>query len=263
MGDFNGRVGKRRSPWERYLGPFSDTTTDCNRNGEHLLNLCAEQDLYITNTFYQHRQSQVKTWYKWNNLDQASQIDFILVRQRQKRTVRDSKAVPNAGLDSDHRPVVMNICNSSRNSLHKQKREEIINTKKLEEENIKHEFELEITKAFADIAKEPVRIEEEWDYYKSTITKILKDKCGTRKTGKGKKKGTAWWNEEVKEAVSNKKKMFQIWLKTKDEKDYIRYRLTRRDTKRTIKKSKEESWKKYGEHLTQLCTESPRDFYKS
>ena len=39
MGDFNGRVGKRRAPWDQHLGPHSDTNTECNYNGEQLLAL--------------------------------------------------------------------------------------------------------------------------------------------------------------------------------------------------------------------------------
>ena len=30
MGDFNGRVGPRRTRWETYLGPHSDANTECN-----------------------------------------------------------------------------------------------------------------------------------------------------------------------------------------------------------------------------------------
>ena len=62
MGDFNGRVGLRRTPWETYLGPHSDTNTECNYNGEQLLALCAEHGRWITNTFYNHRPSQRQTW---------------------------------------------------------------------------------------------------------------------------------------------------------------------------------------------------------
>ena len=107
MGDFNGRVGKRRSPWEPYLGPHSDTTTHCNYNGEQLLGICAEYGLWITNTFYEHRPSQTQTWYKWNDLNTSSQIDFISTRMEYRRNITDAKAIPNAGLDTDHRPVIL------------------------------------------------------------------------------------------------------------------------------------------------------------
>ena len=88
MGDFKGRVGPRRTPWETYLGPHSDYNTKCNYNGEQLLALCAEHGLWITNTFYNHRQSQRQTWYKWNDLAVSSQTDFILTRQKTDGTQR-------------------------------------------------------------------------------------------------------------------------------------------------------------------------------
>ena len=78
MGNFKGRVGKRRAPWEKRLGPHSDTNTECNYNGEQLLALCAEHGLWIANTFYEHRYSQRQTWYMWNDLNVSSQIDLIL-----------------------------------------------------------------------------------------------------------------------------------------------------------------------------------------
>ena len=90
IGDFNGRVGPRRTPWETYLGPHSDANAECHYNGEQLLALCAEQGLWITNTFYSHRLSQRQTWYKWNDLGMSSQIDFILTRAKDRRNTMDA-----------------------------------------------------------------------------------------------------------------------------------------------------------------------------
>ena len=89
LGDFNGRVGVRRTPWTKHLGPHSDHRTPYNYNGNHVLELCAEHDLIITNTFYQHRETQIYTWYKWNNIDVSSQIDFTLARSRMRCNIRD------------------------------------------------------------------------------------------------------------------------------------------------------------------------------
>ena len=86
MGGFNGRVGPRRTPWETYLGPHSDANTECNYNGEQLLALCVEHGLWITNTFYNHRQSQRQTWYKWNDLGVERQCQGR--HQRQKEVVQ-------------------------------------------------------------------------------------------------------------------------------------------------------------------------------
>lgn len=69
MGNFNRRVRQRRTLWEDYPGPHNDITAECNYNRQILLELCAEQGLYITNIFYKHRK-------RWNNVDQCSQTDY-------------------------------------------------------------------------------------------------------------------------------------------------------------------------------------------
>ena len=107
MGDFSGRVGKRRAPWEPHLGPHSDTTTECNYNREQLLALCAEHGLWTGNTFHEHRQSQRQTWYRWNDLNVSAQIDFMLTRIEEWSRVADTRCIPNADLDTDHHPVIV------------------------------------------------------------------------------------------------------------------------------------------------------------
>ncbi|GFR90787.1 reverse transcriptase-like protein [Elysia marginata] len=91
----------------------------------------------------------------------------------------------------------------------------------------------------------------------------MKEACGTKKQGGPIRKLTAWWNEEMKEVIQTKKKLFKKWVKSKSEEDYIQYRLARRDAKRKTRLSKEASWKKYGEDLSAMCQTSTRDFYKS
>ena len=95
MGDFNGRIGRKKTHREHCLGNFGDTTKDRNSNGEELINLCLEHGLLIANSFYEHRRSHITTWYKWDNLSITSQIDYILVRHRQKIYITDARVIPN------------------------------------------------------------------------------------------------------------------------------------------------------------------------
>ncbi|KAI8516720.1 hypothetical protein Bbelb_053010 [Branchiostoma belcheri] len=165
MGDFNGRVGSRRDPWSIHLGPHSDGSTKCNYNGHQLLSLCAEHDLVITNTLFQHRPSHRQTWYQWNDLTVLSQIDFILTRASRRATIRDARST-----------------------------------------------------------------------------------CGTKRRGR-QRKATKWWNDEGKEAVKEKKKMFKIWVKSQRHEDYVNYRFARRRSKRAVRDAKDDSWKAYGQEL--------------
>ena len=88
-GDFNGRVGSRRSPWEKHLGPHSHNTCGAKRNGIFILQLCAEHELFIANTFFEHRRSHIQTWYKWNDPNVSSQSDYILARVSDRKRVND------------------------------------------------------------------------------------------------------------------------------------------------------------------------------
>ena len=84
VGDFNFRVGSDTEKWKEVLG--SHRVGKCNANGELLLALCSEYNLVITNTLFKHEDTHKKTWMHprskhWHLLD------YIIVRQRQKRCI--------------------------------------------------------------------------------------------------------------------------------------------------------------------------------
>ncbi|KAL8584897.1 hypothetical protein ACOMHN_043534 [Nucella lapillus] len=105
-----------------------DHRTPCNYNGNHVLELCAEHDLIVTNTFFQHRATQIYTWYKWSDIDVSSQIDFTLARSRMRSNIRDSRAIPNAGLDTEHRPVITTLVTQKKRKFIKKKKQPEIST---------------------------------------------------------------------------------------------------------------------------------------
>ena len=264
MGDFNGRVGERRMPWTQHLGPHSDHRTPCNYNGNHVLELCAEHDLLVANTFFQHRPSQIYTWYKWSDTNIKSQIDFILTRTRMRNGITDARTIPNAGLDTDHRPVILkHTTQMKRRPVRKRKQAERINMRKLQNAEVQDHILHSVSQKLEKVDPTDMNVEEAWDTLKTALLDTLQEACGTKKAGRGTRKATAWWNEEVKEAIREKKRLFKIWVKSKQEEDYVRYILARRNSKQVVKAAKEASWKKYGEELSELGTHSPREFYKS
>eukprot|EP00058_Branchiostoma_floridae_P000614 XP_002586102.1 hypothetical protein BRAFLDRAFT_110004 [Branchiostoma floridae] len=229
MGDFNGRVGRRRDPWTAYLGPHSDRSTECNYNGHQLLSLCAEYDLVITNTLFQHRSSHTQTWYRWSDMTVSSQIDFILTRASRRTSVQDARAIPNAGLDTDHRPVLMYMRGKG-NGSHRRKlpHEPQINTHKLRKNmDIQEEIKQRVTERLKQEDTWDKSAEETWSIFKNTLLDCLMSKCGKKKNGRGQRKATKWWNDEVKEAVREKKRLYKYWsMKTCDgDPDLLRSRL--------------------------------------
>ena len=86
-----------------------------------------------------------------------------------------------------------------------------------------------------------LNVDEAWDSFKTVLLDTIRDVCGIKKTGGRNRKATAWWNKEVKDAIKEKKKLYKIWVKTKDEEDYIKYRLARRHSKKVVRTAKEKA----------------------
>ena len=62
LGDFNARIGSRSSQWRSVIGPHGPDELD--ENGECLLDLCANDNLIIANTWFQHKPIHQLTWYR-------------------------------------------------------------------------------------------------------------------------------------------------------------------------------------------------------
>ena len=64
------------------------------------------------------------------------------------------------------------------------------------------------------------------------------DVCGMRRVGGQRRKGSAWWNEEVGRAVAEKRRAFEEWLQRRDRVTYDRYRAQRLVVKRAVQVAK-------------------------
>ncbi len=74
-----------------------------NENGQHLVDICAERGLFLSNTFFQQ---EMIHWYTWAREDARSLGDYIAVDNRLRREVEDAKVVRGLFSDSDHFAVV-------------------------------------------------------------------------------------------------------------------------------------------------------------
>ena len=59
----------------------------------------------IANTWFKHPERKLNTWKSPGDV-KRNQIDYIMVRNRFRNSVKQVKTYPGADVDSDHNPVV-------------------------------------------------------------------------------------------------------------------------------------------------------------
>ena len=120
MADFNSKVGEQLEGEEDIIGKYGRGQR--NENGNRLLQYAGQNNLCLTNTYFQHKQTYRGTWHKQqsstnpdtgnnNILNIHNMIDYILIPQHRRELVTDSKAIPQKAMKymSDHSIVIMTI----------------------------------------------------------------------------------------------------------------------------------------------------------
>ena len=105
LGDFNVTIGEEVLG---VTGPYA-LGQQSSDNGEQLLSLATTHGLCVTNTMFQHKQIHQASLYPPNAKAQPSLKDYILVRQRMRSFILDTRVYRGADIDSDHRLVVTSI----------------------------------------------------------------------------------------------------------------------------------------------------------
>ncbi|XP_042591969.1 uncharacterized protein LOC109084930 [Cyprinus carpio] len=99
MGDFNARVGSEHMVWSKVIGQHG--VGKMNRNGLRLLSLCAEHQLVITNTIFQMK-NRLKTTWQHPRSKHWHLLDYVIVRQKDRRDVLTTRVMRGAECWTDH-----------------------------------------------------------------------------------------------------------------------------------------------------------------
>ena len=109
VGDFNAHLGNDRTGISRELGPFSNPAPQ-NSLGTRVIDFCQQHNLFITNTFFEHKPTHRDT-YRGDNNEYNHLLDLILVRQRFRTSVLDTRVSRKLReyVPSDHELVICKI----------------------------------------------------------------------------------------------------------------------------------------------------------
>ncbi|EYC34276.1 hypothetical protein Y032_0001g336 [Ancylostoma ceylanicum] len=228
-GDFNGHVGQDRKGFERVHGGRGFGRR--NQEDERIVELAKAHDLAIASTFFIKRESQKITYCSGGR---QSEIDYILVRRRFLKTVKNVKTIPGEEIAGQHRPVVADVCIALQKHT-KAKREPRIRWWKLAGETQKTFRD----KIIATGLPEPYgHIDSVWASAATTILTCARDTLGGTKGGRKGDRATWFWSEDVQKIGKAKKDAYKAWQKTKSLPLLAEYKLRKKEAKAAVARAK-------------------------
>ena len=141
MGDFNAKVGDEAH--QGTVGKFG--LWERNERGERLLQFCIENNLMITNTFFQNPIRLLYTWKSPGDIAR-NQIDYILVSKRHKNSIKQCKTFPGSDIGSDHNPVLAKVKIRLKKTHKSQNKKEFIDWGKLNVQEEKQKYMINVQK---------------------------------------------------------------------------------------------------------------------
>ncbi|KAI5640894.1 reverse transcriptase (RNA-dependent DNA polymerase) domain-containing protein [Phthorimaea operculella] len=273
LGDFNGWVGMKRDGYDRVLGMFGDERV--NENGKSLLEVCLQWDLFVSNTMFQHKKIHTYTRAEGTS---RTMIDFVIVDERLKKNVLDTRAYRGVGIDSDHFLVISRISGLFNRWRHRvTERTSVlqrVKVEKLQEKEVKKEYIRRLKEEFNGL-DEMSDIEEGWKGFKKGVVDVAIEVCGFSKRMKGKSQLSAWMSKEVQEVVQKKKKAWLDWLAAKANRRMLKatdedvakareeYKSVKDVVKKTVERKKDEYKDEFDRRLSANFRSNLKVFWKS
>ena len=234
-GDLNGHVGKTSGGFEGVHG--GNGYGDRNREGERILEFGFAMDMLVANTVFKKRESHLVTYESGTS---KTQVDYLLVRKRDRKLLSDVKVIPSEEIVTQHKPVV---CDFKVKKVHEVKRKFIPRRKiwRLNEEQVNREFRDQVNELLGTNPRSTSgSVEEQWKKLKDALLTVTDQTCGWTK-GPPRHRVTWWWNEEVENSIKEKRKLWSDWKRGLVNKEM--YLVAKRTARRAIYKAKTEAEK--------------------
>ena len=228
IGDLNAKVGSDHDQWNQVIGQYGFGVS--NMRGEKLLHFCAANDLFITNTMF--KQPKDSRQWTWESPDEKThnKIDYIMISNKWKYSINNSRSFPSADTGSDHQLVLANL------RLRFKRKQKTNYPKKYDVSKLKdtaniNKYEVEIGGRFAPLLEEKdTDVEGLWDNIKSAFSETSKTILGYRKSSKQ----DPWISNEVLQLSKDRKKIKQE--KLHDASKRPRYNFLTREIRRKTKR---------------------------
>ena len=191
-GDFNAKIGSGCKNYPDNVGRYGKG--EINSSGKSLLEVCKKYDLVATNTLFKHKMSHRTTWtapYREFNTHDGqtrrnpirNQIDFIIVRNSQRRYIMDARSYGGMRTDTDHKMVKGKIRYEwrkdiiSKESTHTQN----INIKEFNKQEKQEEYKTKVSEEHIKNNENMDTTQNKWNKIVEVCKKVGEEVLGKKK----------------------------------------------------------------------------------
>ena len=172
-GDMNAQIG-RLNDTESHLGGRFAVDAPRTDNGERLLQLCADHDLFLANTNFQHKRLHRLTWRPPNDRCPWKQLDHIAISRRWRASIQDCRSFWSTPLDSDH--ALVRACVSFKFPSGRRKASQSINFQQLQSPSTSEQYQMALAQNLRQL-NNIHDIDQEWNYLKSSMQNAINTVC--------------------------------------------------------------------------------------
>ena len=225
-GDLNGHIGCKANGFEGIHGGHG--FGERNLEGERILEFGEATEMLVANSFFRKRDSHLITYQSGSA---TTQVDYIMVKQRDLKLIKDVKVIPSEECVPQHKLLVCDLrirASKSKPKSFTPKRR----VWKLKDESCKEAFSSAVDAAIQEPAGKDTKpdVEELWSSLKDALLKACENVCGWSKKSPGRKE-TWWWNDSVNDAIKTKRLLWKKWKHGGSKQEYL---VAKRNAKKEV-----------------------------